>query len=137
MVHHSASHDTDAIEAEKFEEWHLAKGWDDIGYHWIVEKIGGRYHSIQGRPMYMQGSHSKGMNSSAVGVVFAGNFQESHMPTQQLEEGADLIAGLCHALRINTGQIVSHRDFRQTKCPGEMFPIARLRELVNERLQQT
>lgn len=134
MVHHSASHDTKAVDAEQFEKWHKAKGWKDIGYHWIIEKIGDRYHSIMGRPMYMQGSHSTGMNSKALGVVFAGNFQESRVPQEQLEEGADLIAGLCFGLGIGSSEVVAHRDFRQTLCPGELFPMARLRDMVNDRL---
>src|SRR5579863_9129173 len=33
VIHHSAS---DVGGAERFDRWHRAKGWDELGYHFVI-----------------------------------------------------------------------------------------------------
>ncbi len=134
MVHHSASEDDDGVDALDFERWHRARGWRDIGYHWVVELVGETYHALQGRPMSMTGAHCPGWNSRAVGVCFAGNFMAVPPPAKQLDEGAQLIAGLCQLGGLSPRAILRHRDHRETLCPGDKFPLEELLELVSDYL---
>lgn len=64
--------------------WHTdpkpkGNGWDDIGYHGIIEN-GGKF--IQGRPIQIPGAHCKEYNSRSVGYGLAGlnnfDFKQLH-----------------------------------------------------------
>ncbi|MFC5509249.1 peptidoglycan-binding protein [Bosea massiliensis] len=49
--------------------WHKARGWSDIGYHYVVYRDG----SIQpGRPIGQVGAHVEGHNTGSVGIVYVG-----------------------------------------------------------------
>ncbi len=125
IIHHAAAHDSPGVDAEKYERWHRQKGWRDIGYHKIVELIGERYHSLDGRPIYMVGAHSPGWNAKSVGVCFAGNFMEDTPPLEQLIVGAECVAGLCTSLGIPPSNILRHSETQETgytSCPGDLFP---------------
>ena len=48
---------------------HLARGWDGIGYHYVVPEDG----VIQrGRPHYWIGAHVKGYNRNSLGICLIG-----------------------------------------------------------------
>jgi hypothetical protein len=50
-------------------EWHLARGFKDVGYHFYIRKSG----QIElGRPIDQVGSHTFGENKDSLGVCFAG-----------------------------------------------------------------
>lgn len=134
IVHHSAGPDSAALDVASFERYHRRKGWSDIGYHWVVERgPDGLYVAVMGRPMSRSGSHAgRQWNGRAVGICFAGNFETSTMPVEQLREGAQLIAGLGVALEIpnERDRIKPHHEVRPTACPGANFPLEDLRTFV-------
>lgn len=49
--------------------WHKAKGWNDIGYHYVVY-IDGSIHN--GRSVDISGAHCSGHNSNSIGVCYVG-----------------------------------------------------------------
>ena len=49
--------------------WHKAKGWNDIGYHYVVY-IDGSIHN--GRSVDIGGAHCSGHNSNSIGVCYVG-----------------------------------------------------------------
>lgn len=136
LVHHSAGPDTSAVDTAAIDRQHRAQGWRAIGYHWVVERIDGDWHAVMGRPLHWEGSHCPGQNQRAIGVCLIGDFTEEAPPTRQLEVAALLIAGLCHACLIPSGQVRAHREFRATECPGKSFPIEDLRRRVADLLAE-
>lgn len=65
VIHHTASHDVSATEINR---WHKERGWDGIGYHYVIRKDG----SIEkGRSLSKRGAHAKGRNDR-VGIVLTG-----------------------------------------------------------------
>ena len=132
-IHHSASFDSDDVDAVAFDRFHrVVRGWRAIGYHYVVEKVRGTYQAVAGRPLYMVGSHLRGSNRKALGICFAGDYRYQAPPEEQLVVGAKLIAGLCVVCGIEPSSetIIQHRDRGATECPGEAFPISQLVELV-------
>jgi len=130
IVHHSATSDTDGVEREAFDRYHRSLGWQAVGYHWIVERIDGDYQAIHGRPATMQGSHCPGKNQDHLGVCFAGNFHAGEMRSEQLIVGAELISSLCVMNDANPSNISRHSDYRDTACPGDLFPFDELVRMV-------
>jgi hypothetical protein len=133
VVHHSATADSEGVETEAFRRFHIKeRGWQDIGYHWIIEDIDGIYEALMGRLSTIQGSHCLYKNRDHLGVCFAGNFSVTEMDERQLIVGAGLIASLCVMNDIEPSNVSRHLDWRDTACPGNLFPFEELIVMVNE-----
>lgn len=111
----------------EIQNFHVGKGWGDIGYHLLIGSDGTVY---QGRPLGWMGTHAP-PNTSNIGVNVIGDFHESEYPsTAQLEGLVGLVSWLCDKYDIDpTGKavlfeqtapaIAGHRDWNPTLCPGD------------------
>ena len=70
VVHCADTPEDMDIGAEKIREWHTKeRGWDDIGYHWVIKRDG----TLEaGRAINMQGAHAKAVNGSSIGCCLVG-----------------------------------------------------------------
>ena len=116
-LHHSATNlDTTAAQIE---EAHLARGWEGVGYHFLVEASG---RICIGRPIHLQGAHVRGRNYSNVGICAIGD----NTVAGQEWRPAQLIAlrELCHAITLicdlEMADILGHREWEgaRTLCPA-------------------
>lgn len=139
VVHHSASHDTAGLDTEGIDRFHSEdRGWRDIGYHFLVERVGTYYTAVAGRPLTWAGAHEPKANRTGIGVCFVGNFSTADLPGEQIEAGARLIAGILTLLGVGAGEVAEkikpHRHYKPTECPGTRFPlddlVARVGSLV-------
>ena len=62
--------DTEEGTVESIRKYHTeVKGWDDIGYHYLIYKDG----SVnEGRPLNKIGAHVEGANKNSVGICLIG-----------------------------------------------------------------
>lgn len=68
-VHSSATPPDADIGVEEIRKWHRAKGWSDVGYHYVIRRAG----LIEaGRSLDFQGAHVQGHNHEAVGICLVG-----------------------------------------------------------------
>ena len=131
VIHHSASQRSTT--AAEIREWHRAKGWLDIGYHWVVEGDGA---IVRGRPFHQVGAHAKGANSDSLGVCIVG---DNTKPEERWSKDQVLGASrLLQAIAIVFGplEVVPHflAGTTATQCPGfseaewhaQTFPLAAL-----------
>lgn len=138
IVHHSAGSNTSADWAAVVRSiWHYhvdTRGWDDIGYNWLIDPNGVLY---EGRPDNVRGAHFSGHNTGTMGVCVLGNFHNaspkvSPKPAaiQKLEhllcwksekENLNPLATTYHASSgLNLKVIAGHRDSGSgTACPGD------------------
>lgn len=132
LVHHTAAPDGERLDTESIRRWHTeGRGWSDIGYHAVVERVGSVYVPVMCRPLYRRGAHAgTAANGTHIGVAFAGNFMEHEPQHEQVLAGARLIASLCWAFDIDPDEIIGHRTVKATACPGDRFPIDELRSMV-------
>jgi hypothetical protein len=93
---------------------HLARGWDAIGYHFVVMPSGRRY---PGRPVSAMGAHVLGHNRGTVGLALAGDFNVERPSRAALAAAArlrrEITAGV-HEL-----PLLGHGDLAETSCPGD------------------
>ncbi len=99
---------------EEIREWHLQRGWSDIGYHFI---IGLKGECWEGREIEKVGAHTKGMNKSSIGVCYIGGKDNIDTRTEEQEEAlVDLLVYL--KTEYPKVKIYGHRDFSEKYCPS-------------------
>lgn len=104
VIHCSASANGDAtVDRARIDEWHKAKGWRGIGYHYVVE-LDGRL--AVGRPEEAIGAHVAGQNASSIGICMVGTDRFSRAQWETLKE---LVHEL--VLRYPAAEVLGHRDF--------------------------
>jgi hypothetical protein len=136
MLHHSLTADSDSVSWGAIRKYHVeTKGWDDIGYHVGVEKIGDYYEVILGRAFDEDGAHCKegGVNKFALGVCFVGNFDLAPPPAEMMTTAARHLRSIMADLGITADaeHVVMHRQFATYKsCPGTQFPFAAFLQLL-------
>lgn len=116
VLHHSATDDTHIKNFDGIKNHHInVNGWADVGYHYVVEKVNGKYVTIKGREENVAGVHCPGQNSQSIGICLVGDFRKGNPPKEQLEEVTKLIKDI----RSRHGELplYKHSDFRPTECP--------------------
>lgn len=136
IIHHSAGQDTDEANWKNIKRYHVEdRGWNDIGYHALVEKIGDEYMNIDGRPDDEIGAHAKGSNSTSLGICFVGDYTKKKPTNEHLDLGALKIAEWMQKHNINgLDDVIPHRDVGKTTCPGKSFPVTLLKDYIGKHL---
>ena len=125
VVHHSA---TPAGSAAAFHKAHRARGWDGLGYHFV---IGNGNQSPDGRievgfrwDDQREGAHAGNdlMNQRGIGICLVGDFNKTSPTAAQMRSLRRLCDFLSAYCEIAPQNLRLHRDFRQTACPGSHFP---------------
>lgn len=111
VVHCSATPPNLDIGAAEIRGWHKAKGWADIGYHYVIRRNG---IVEAGRPENLVGSHVQGHNSNSLGICMVGGTDARQKPENNYtpEQWASLQTLLTRLFGKYTGaKILGHRDF--------------------------
>ena len=90
-------------------KWHLAKGWKDIGYHFVI-RLNGAIE--QGRPVEQVGAHVQGHNSTTIGVCYVGGVKGRKAVDTMNHVQEFALAGLVTNLRREYGalEVMRHND---------------------------
>jgi hypothetical protein len=106
-----------AARIELIRRSHQARGWGDIGYHFVVDRAGRVW---QARPLVWQGAHVKNRNEGNIGVLVLGNFEQQQPTDPQLRALAGHLAAMCGVYRISPRAVLTHREWpgAETLCPG-------------------
>jgi N-acetyl-anhydromuramyl-L-alanine amidase AmpD len=108
IVHCSASTHGDVAEIRR---WHVARGWQDVGYHFVIRPDG---EVEVGRMLTEMGAHCEGHNADSVGTCLVGN---TTFTPAQFKALRRLHAAL--GLMFPGLQVFGHRDFNPHKtCPN-------------------
>jgi len=127
VIHYSATPIERNFTAADIDRMHRDRGFKEIGYHYFIRKDGtvetGRDLSQSGR--FEVGAHSKGENSSSIGVCYEGGVR-ANAPTigfdsrtkQQHVAMEALVISLME--RFPRAIVKGHRDMpgAATQCPG-------------------
>lgn len=136
VLHHSAS---PSGNASVFDREHKDKGWDELGYHFVIDNgQGGPDGRIEIGPRWRKqkwGAHAKTpdnkYNNFGIGICFVGNFENSRPTAKQLASAARLVSWLEQTYKIPSTNIIGHEDTgRSTLCPGKFLQVARVRTLA-------
>lgn len=141
VIHQTEGNMTDGPDA--LQRFHLNKGWDDVGYHYILTKTSSGWRAFEGRVDGSEGSHAgAGINAQSIGISVAGNFLPSAnrgKPTDQVlppPEAIHLLKSLTLQVKAQYPTIKNlygHGEFKRkgmgcdTDCPSPS-----LQQFVNQ-----
>lgn len=118
IIHCSATPAGRIVTADEIRRWHRARGFTDIGYHYIVGLDG---TVTPGRGEDKIGAHCLGHNARSIGVCYIGGCDTDMRPadTRTPAQRAALDSLIAWLLRRYPGAVVrSHRDFAAKACPS-------------------
>ena len=136
VIHHSAS---EIGGAERFDEYHKDRGFDELGYHFVV---GNGSDTAPGKvevgPRWVaqkHGAHCKTddeyYNQHGIGICLVGNLQHHAPDPRQMRSLVKLVRFLCREYDIPPDRIYTHGQITgQTLCPGRYFDLNDLRRDV-------
>ncbi len=123
IVHCSATPEGREHCAADIRAWHIARGFSDIGYHYII-RIDGMVEA--GRREDLIGAHcvEGGMNRRSIGICYVGgmdsemrNAKDTRTPEQR-RALMDLIRKMQRKYGIPDARVFGHRDFARKACPS-------------------
>jgi len=128
IIHHTAS---DIGNARLVNLWHKNRGWEGIGYHFLIDNgtVGKEDGQIEISPRWikqMQGAHCKAcdMNEMSIGVSLVGNFSTGAPSAAQMDSLIFLVRELMKYYHIPVQNVLKHGAVAgaNTECPGTRFP---------------
>jgi len=112
VIHHTGTPPGKYIPVFQIREWHIERGYADIGYHEVIQP-GGKIEA--GRDRNKIGAHVKGQNTGKIGIALVGDGREGF--DEGMHKALKLL--LVHYRKMIPGvRIVGHRDLAATICPG-------------------
>ncbi len=128
VLHHSA---TDSGSARVFDKMHRAKGWDELGYHFVIDngkggpagrvEVGGRWAKQK------WGAHCKvpgnAYNERGIGICLVGEFGDRLPSAAQRASLRRLVEFLTDRYGIAPANVIGHREApgTNTQCPGNVM----------------
>lgn len=120
IIHCSATPEGRDVSANTIRKWHKAKGWSDIGYHYVIRLDG---EVEQGRPVERAGAHCSGRNRNSIGVCYIGGVtKDGKTPKDTRTEAQkaslkELVGKLQTLYHISSSSIHGHNHYAAKTCP--------------------
>ena len=131
VIHHSASDFGDAASIGKYHK--EERGWvNGLGYDFLIGngngsrdgqiEVGNRWNK------QIDGAHAGNpeYNKHGIGICLVGNFDTDRPTNRQISSLLYLIDYLQKRCNINKDNVIMHKTFRKTVCPGKHFPYDKL-----------
>lgn len=119
IVHCSATPEGRHTTVEEIKQWHLQRGWKDIGYHYVIY-LDGTIH--KGRPEEVVGAHCSGYNKNSIGVCYIGGVaKDGKTPKDTRTEGQKrALRELLNRLKRDypKATLHGHNEFANKACPS-------------------
>ncbi len=119
IIHCSATREGENFEVAEIRKWHLARGFNDIGYHFYID-LYGEIH--KGRDINKIGAHCKGHNRNSIGICYCGGVEaDGKTPKDtRLECQKESLIAVLRTLKAMypNAEIHSHNDFANKACPS-------------------
>ena len=123
VIHCAATQEGKHFTVDDIRRWHLARGFADCGYHFVITLDG----EIQiGRPIDQIGAHctQQRMNHVSIGICLIGGCAADGKTPKDTRTEAQKVAlkSLVRRLRkqyaIPENRVFGHRDFAPKACPS-------------------
>ncbi len=124
ILHYTATPEGEEFSNEQIRHSHLARGFSDIGYHYVIGLNG---DIRPGRAEAIAGAHCTGHNTRSIGVCYVGgcpkrmtpNWQNTGKDTRTPAQMAALEKLVKQLLKRYPGATVhGHYEFANKPCPG-------------------
>lgn len=117
IVHCSATKEGQDFTTADIKRWHLARGFSDIGYHYVIYRDGSVH---TGRNVNTSGAHCTGHNAHSIGVCYIGGLDKNGKPKDtRTDAQKDALLKLLKQLKqlYPKATIYPHCKFANKACP--------------------
>lgn len=119
IIHCSATPEGKDFTVAQIKQWHLQRGFSDIGYHYVIYRDGSVH---TGRPESVSGAHCTGHNTISIGVCYIGGCATNGTTPKDTRTPAQKVAlvKLLKELKAKypKATIHSHKDYANKACPS-------------------
>ena len=115
VVHCSATRATMDVGVREITQWHIQRGFDTVGYHYVIRRNG---ELESGRPESAIGAHVKAHNANSVGICLVGGVDAHNKPESNFTQAQFLTLELLLEelkSRYPQARILGHRDLSPDK----------------------
>lgn len=117
ILHCSATKEGQHFTVDDINQWHIARGFAKIGYHYVIY-LDGSVH--KGRSEELIGAHCLGHNATSIGICYIGGLDSKGNPkdTRTEAQKAALIK-LVSQLKVQypKAKVHGHNEFAAKACP--------------------
>lgn len=111
IIHCSDTPNEREVAVEEIRQWHLDRGWSDIGYHYVIYRDG---TVAPGRKVEAIGAHCRGYNASSIGTCLIGRDTFTDEQFKALNNLHSTFRNIFKHI-----EAFGHRDFDKKKtCPN-------------------
>lgn len=122
--------DSEWGDVEAVRSWHQSRGWDDIGYHFLIGNAYPQYENIkqrkpqpdhdgailEGRKINHIGAHTLGQNLDSIGIALVG---VNTFSKAQIVSLVNLLKLLLNRYHLQKKDVYGHYEFDSRKsCPN-------------------
>lgn len=119
IIHCTATPKGRHVSVQEIYQWHIARGFNDIGYHYVID-INGVTH--EGRPISRIGAHCKGYNTGSIGITYVGGCDKYLEPLDtRTKEQKQALVKLVNTIKNshpNDITVHGHYEFSDKTCPN-------------------
>jgi len=119
IIHCTATIEGKEYSVDTIRQWHLQRGFKDVGYHYIIHLDG----TIEtGRPIQQIGAHCRGQNKNSIGICYVGGLDtqlnaKDTRTQEQKESLHKLINDLMKQYNLTYNDVYTHNHFANKDCP--------------------
>jgi len=109
-----------------------------IGYNALIEEVDNQIMVYAGRPLTMNGAHTKLWNTKAIGICWIGAFDFTEPSPDKYEVYAITTKKYMKVFNIPIQNVLGHREANERSglpyksCPGKKIDLNKFRELVSK-----
>tara|TARA_R110001592_G_scaffold114587_1_gene314540 strand:+ start:1081 stop:1503 length:423 start_codon:yes stop_codon:yes gene_type:complete len=118
ILHCTATPEGRDVSVDEIKQWHLDRGWSDIGYHYVID-INGNLQ--EGRPLTRAGAHVRGYNKGSIGIAYVGGVDANLKPkdTRTEDQKGRLKAVILDLMdEYPEATLHGHNEFANKACPS-------------------
>lgn len=141
VIHHTA---TETGSTQSIHRTHLTRKdangnpWRGIGYHFVIGNGKGMDDGAVD-PTFrwrdqIDGAHAGDavFNRRGIGICLIGNFEKAPPTDAQLTALKSLTQSLSNTYNIPKENVMRHGDVKATACPGKLFPMQEVRQMLDD-----
>lgn len=118
VIHCTDTEPRMSIDVETIRQWHFARGFEDIGYHFLIMPDG---IICKGRSLEYVGAHCQGLNRKSIGIAYVGGrLGCSNHDTRTRLQKLSICTLVCQLVKEypTIEKLIGHHDFNNRRlCP--------------------
>lgn len=122
IIHCTATKPDQDIGVEEINEWHIARGFSEIGYHYVIRRDG----TLEtGRSINKKGAHALGYNDKSIGISMVGGVDNNLNPENNftISQWNTLKTFITNFITTHPDtKIIGHNQVSSKACPSFDVP---------------